>query len=175
MGLESSITWNIRNLLKVGFLHFLSSESCFLKYKRNIRLESSISGNIRKFRYARVLNIPFLKYKKSFVTPGFSIYLSWNRIKFCFLKYKDFFRVLRFLKYKKSFLLKKYKKLFNIKARKLESSNFPEYKKFSRFLLFFSSSESYFLKYKRNTTLENSISGNIRKLCQGSEYSFPEI
>ena len=36
-----------------------------LRYKRNIRLESSISRNIRKFRYARVQNILFLKYKKS--------------------------------------------------------------------------------------------------------------
>ena len=31
----------------------------------SLELESSISRNIRKFRYVRVLNIPFLKYKKA--------------------------------------------------------------------------------------------------------------
>ena len=62
----------------VFFFHFLSSESYFLKYKRNIRLESSISRNIRKIRWARILNIRFLKYEKSSFMPGLWIYLSWS-------------------------------------------------------------------------------------------------
>ena len=64
LGLKSFIFWNIR--------------------------ESSISRKKRKFRYARVLNIPFLKYKKSSVMLGFWIILCWNLRKFNFLKYKNF-------------------------------------------------------------------------------------
>ena len=47
----SLISWNIGNFLRVGFFHFSSSGSYFLKYKRNMRLESfiSVSQNIRKF------------------------------------------------------------------------------------------------------------------------------
>ena len=82
--LESSISRNIRNILRVDLFHFSSSESYFLKYKRNIRLESSISGNIRTFHYARVLNIPFLKYRKSSV--------SWNLKKLFLRKYKKLFQ-----------------------------------------------------------------------------------
>ena len=44
---------------------FLGLKSYFLKYKRNIRVESPISENIRKFCYARILNILCLKHKKA--------------------------------------------------------------------------------------------------------------
>ena len=57
-------------------IFFLSLESYFLKYKRNIRVESSIYKNKRKFRYVRVLNISSLKYKKSSVMLGFWLFLS---------------------------------------------------------------------------------------------------
>ena len=53
----------INNFFRGAFFYFLSLESFFLKYKTNVRVESSISENIRKFRYARVLNYPFLIYK----------------------------------------------------------------------------------------------------------------
>ena len=53
LGLESPISWNIKNFLKVDYFYFLGSESNFLKYKRNIKLESSISGNIKKFRFPK--------------------------------------------------------------------------------------------------------------------------
>ena len=43
--LKSSISRNI----KTFFFHFSSSERLFLKYKKNMRLESSTCGNIRKF------------------------------------------------------------------------------------------------------------------------------
>ena len=83
LNLESSISRNERNLLRVGFFfHFSSSESYFLKQKRNIKVERSISRNIRKFRWPRVLNIPFQKYKEISVMLGFSIYLSRNIRKF---------------------------------------------------------------------------------------------
>ena len=62
---KSSISWKYKNFFRGNFFFYFSSpESYFLKCKRDIRLESSISWNIRKFRYARVLNIPYLKYKK---------------------------------------------------------------------------------------------------------------
>ena len=51
-GLESSISWNIRNFLRVGgffIFYFFCSEISFLKYKKNMRLESSFSGHIRHF------------------------------------------------------------------------------------------------------------------------------
>ena len=75
-----------------------------------------ISRNIRKFRYSRVLNIPFLKYKKSSVMAGLWIYLSRN------IKTFRYTRILNisFMKYKKSsvswklenFFLRKCKKFF---------------------------------------------------------------
>ena len=115
MVLEPSISRNTRNSLRVSSFCFSSSESYFLKYKSTKlhfwKPEKSsvmqgfwiyLSSNIGKFRYVKFLNIPFLKYKKS---P-----ISWNII---------FFRCFRLPKYKSSFLLKKYNKFFNIRARKL--------------------------------------------------------
>ena len=88
---ETSISENISSFFRVGFFHFSSSESYFLKYKNFFRV--SISWNIKRFR---------------------------------FLKYKEFFRGFHFLKYKKSFLLRTYKKFVKIRARKF---HFPKYKK----------------------------------------------
>ena len=68
---ESLFSWNIRNILRVVFFHFSILESYFIKYKRNVRLESSIPRNIRKLYYTRVENMSFLKYKKSLVKLGF--------------------------------------------------------------------------------------------------------
>ena len=39
----------MRKFFEVRFFYFASSESSFLKYKKNIKLESFISGNIRNF------------------------------------------------------------------------------------------------------------------------------
>ena len=53
--------------LRVGFFHFLGSESYFLKCKTKYKARKlPISRKMKKFRYARVLNIPFLRYKKKF-------------------------------------------------------------------------------------------------------------
>ena len=60
------------------------------------------------FRYVRILNIPFLKYKKSSVKPGFRIYLSWNIRKFRYARVLN----IPFLKYKKSSVSWKLEKLF---------------------------------------------------------------
>ena len=38
-----------KRLFQSGHFHFPILESCFLKYVRNVRLKSSISGNIRMF------------------------------------------------------------------------------------------------------------------------------
>ena len=65
-----------KNFLERLFFHLLRPESYFLKYKRNMRLESSISESIRKFPYARLLNIPFLKYKKVPLCQGSKYTLS---------------------------------------------------------------------------------------------------
>ena len=81
--LKSSISPKYKKLFKSVFF-FLSSESYYLKYKRNMRLEGSISRNITKFLYARVLSISLLKYKKSSV--------SWKLEKLFLKKYKKLFQ-----------------------------------------------------------------------------------
>ena len=80
--LESSISPNIRNIIRVGLFHFLSVESYFLKYK-------------------------FFK------------------VSVCLLKYNEVSQSFRFLKCKKSFILRKCKKFLNIRARKF---HYPKYK-----------------------------------------------
>ena len=59
-----------------------------------------------------------------------------------------------------SFLLK-YKTFFNLRARKFYFLKFK--KLFKSDFFYFSSSESYFPKYKRNIRVESSIFGNTRK------------
>ena len=79
--METPERWNMRKfrflkykkLFKSGFFSFFELG----KYKRNIRVQSSISRNT-KFCHARVLNIPFLKYKERSVMLRFWIFLSWN-------------------------------------------------------------------------------------------------
>ena len=153
LGGESSISRNLRNFLRAISFYISSSESYFLKCKRNIRLESSIFGNIRSCfswnirkcarqlflqkrsivdvwqsskyalssKYIRVLNMLI-----ALNMAGFWIYLSRNIRKYRyasvlnipFLKYKEFFRGFQFLKFKKvpfprnirKFRLLKYKK-----------------------------------------------------------------
>ena len=139
--------------------------SSFLKYKKftswNRRVESSIYKNIRKFRYARVLNIPFLKYRKKSI--------SWN------IKHiSHFFRVVfleknlragpesagfYFQEYKKSFLLRKCKKFFDLRVRKF---HFPKYTDIFQGELF-----RFF-----ELGLKRSISQNIRSFLG---FPFPEI
>ena len=75
-GPENSISQNIRNFLRVSSFYFLSSESYFLKYKKNIKLAGSISRKIRKFQYAKGSEYSFPKIYESFIIPGFRIYLS---------------------------------------------------------------------------------------------------
>ena len=107
-------------------------------------LESFISQNIRHF--FRVFFFIFRAHR--FLEVAF----CWNIRKFRFLKYKDFFlRDFYFRKYKKSFLLIKYKKFLNIRATKF---HFPIYKEFLEL-------ESYFLKYK--TVFRVSVFWNLRK------------
>ena len=92
-----------------NYKKFFQSRFCSTFWARkvtswNIRLESFISRNIRKLHDARVLNVPFLKYKKFPLcqSPKYTFKLS---------------RVFRFLKHKK---------LLNISAKKF---GFPKYKK----------------------------------------------
>ena len=93
------LSWNIRNFLSLG-------------------LKGSIPQNIRHFLrvgsfYFSSWESYFLKYKKFF-----RVSISYNIRKFCFLKYNKYFQGFPFLKYKKSFLLIKYKKFLNIRAKK---------------------------------------------------------
>ena len=102
-GLKSFFSQNIRNVLRMSCFYFWSS------------------------KYAWVLNILFLKYKKAPFPEIKEGSVSWN-IKsfygFLFLKYNEFSQGFRFSKYKKSFLLRKYKKFFR-------RFSFLKYKKFS--------------------------------------------
>ena len=88
-----NIFWkNIINFAFWGFGSFSWNIRSFLGF---------FSWNMRKFR--------FLKYKELFRDFHLPIKLR---------KYKKFFRAFRFLKYKKNFLLIKYDKFFNTRARK---------------------------------------------------------
>ena len=87
LGLENFSEY--KKLCKKEFFLLFELEIYSLKYNRNIRPESSISRNIRKFhhawvliipflntenfRYARVLNIPFPKCKKNIFLRYFLI------------------------------------------------------------------------------------------------------
>ena len=99
-------------------MYFSSLESCLLKYKGNIRLESSNFGNIRKLHYPRVLNIPFLK--KSCFMLGFWIHLPWIIRKVLFFEtIRNFYRAGLFRKkYKKHWGAGKYKKFSDLRAIK---------------------------------------------------------
>ena len=119
----------------------------------------------------------------------FWIYLSQNIRKFCFRKYKKvpfpemkgFFRGFRFLQYKNSFLLRKYKKFFR-------GFRFMKYKKFSGGILkcsisrnirsFFRTSASWnirnfhykgfpFPEFVLTWEQRGSISWNIRNIFRG--------
>ena len=105
--MRSYVSWKIRNFIGVSIF-------------RNIRIflilepESSIPKNIKYF-----LGVDF------FIFPSLETY---------FLEYKKFLEGFRFLKYKKSFLLKKYKKILNIRARRFQ---FAKHKKFFSGWIFF--------------------------------------
>ena len=137
LGLKSFISQNVRNFLRVGYFYFSSSESDFLKYKRNISQESFISGNIRKYArllflqnsasqmFDSVLNVSVSKYKEfslGFLFPK-------NKKSFLLRKYK-FFRGFCFLKYKK---------FFNIRVRKFHFSESIRNFLTAGFLFYFSS------------------------------------
>ena len=72
--LKSSVSCNIRHFFRVGFFHFLSSESCFLKYKK-VRFPEwnignffgvSISQNIKKaFFWENIKNFVILEPESS--------------------------------------------------------------------------------------------------------------
>ena len=66
--LESFISLNIRNFLRVGSFYLLSSESYFLKYKKFFWVSSNIRNFSRCFR--------FPKYKKSFLLRKKEISIS---------------------------------------------------------------------------------------------------
>ena len=87
MGLESSISQNLRDFLRVFFLYFSSSESYFLKYKKapfpeiqKKKFRISVSWNIRiffVFSISRNIRIAFF----------------WENVKyFSILEYKKFSR-----------------------------------------------------------------------------------
>ena len=105
MRLESSISWNIGNFLRVVSFHFSSTESHFLKCKTFFRVP--VSSKRRKFR--------FLKHKEFFVVCVFRTAFFWENIK---SRFQDF----HFMKYKKSFRLRKCRKFLNNRARKFQFS-----------------------------------------------------
>ena len=119
---------SIRNSLRVGSFYFSSSESYFLKNKRNINQGSFISCNTRKSYFLKpkefFRGFRFLKYKK-FSQSGY----------FLFLELGPKSAGLHFGKYNKRFLLRKYKNFFNIRARKV---HFLKYKEFFSWWNFFS-------------------------------------
>ena len=130
-------------------------ESYFLKYKKFFR--ASVPWNVRRFR--------FLKYKEFF--QGFS-----------FLNYNNFFRGFCFLKYELSF--EKIQEIFL--TLELESSIFPEYKKFSRGGLFLflklalkNALDGYFCQKFYGTCLTVFSIYFQFYICHDSEYTFQEI
>ena len=100
-----SLGWNIRNFLRVSFLHFWSSENyswnirSFLKYKEFFRgslfLKDKKSFLLRKYRkFFRGFH--FLKYKKFSRGALFSFFelglkCAGFHLKFHFVKYMEFF------------------------------------------------------------------------------------
>ena len=116
----------IQNIVSEQIFCLISGfESSLLKYKKFYKLKA------RKF--------DFQKYKTSF-QKGFFLFFRLG--KFRFRKYKGFFSgYIRCMKYKKNFLLRKYNKFLHDRARKFHL----QYKNF----LYFSSSESYFVKFKK--------------------------
>ena len=160
LGLESSTSRNIRNFLRVGSFYFSSLQSYFLKYERNKRLKNSISGNVRKFYYARVLNIPFPKYKKSSVF--FLNIRDFSKAEFFRKKYKKGLESIR------NFIILGLESFISRIIRKTfwENKNFF-YGKILR-LVPKSVLGSYICKTFHSRCL------TVIWICQGSEYTFPE-
>ena len=95
LGLENSISRNIRNFLRVGFFHFSSSESYFLKDKKFFKV--SVFWNMRRFHFAvsvswNIRKFHVSKYKKSLLLRKYMKFRNIRARKFHFLKYKKFFR-----------------------------------------------------------------------------------
>ena len=123
---ESSISQNIRNILRVDSIHLLSTEIYFLKYKQFFFLWGDFSflkGKEFFFRafcfpkYKKYFRFLFLTRKKFFVLTKYKKFLTKYK-KFPWGGFVLFFKlglksaVFHFRKYKKSFLLRKYKNLF---------------------------------------------------------------
>ena len=115
--LESYISQNIRNILRVDPIQFLSSEIYFLKYKQ---FEGGFSFLKGKEFFSKGLRFP--KYKKyfrgfRFLTRKKTFFLTKYK-KFPWGGFFSFFKLglksaeFHFRKNKKSFLLRNYKKLF---------------------------------------------------------------
>ena len=108
--LSKNVKRNIRNFWFSGSVSFLLNYKKFFKF------------GARKFYFSKK------KHFKRGVFLFFELIKSvFSERKSRFLKYKDFFRGLCFLKYKKSFLLRKYKKSLNIRARKFHISKYKEF------------------------------------------------
>ena len=58
---KSGNTVNAEYLNRIPNPEYLIGVNVPLKYKRNIRLESSTSGNIRKFRFPKFFRVSFFK------------------------------------------------------------------------------------------------------------------
>ena len=94
---------------------------------------------------------------------------SWNIRKFCFLKCKDFWRVFRFLKYKKFsrdgfFIFRSWAEKCMVPFPKIKKSFFLE-----------NIRKAFFWENKRiflTLGLESSISSNIRNFFRGGFFSF---
>ena len=111
----------LQNRFLICFWGFVKS---VLEYKKFFRLEarSSIPQNIRNF--LRMGFVPFLRFGSFLLKykDFFRVSVSQNKRKIHSLKYKELFRGFRFSKHRKSFLLRKCKKFFNIRVRKFHFS-----------------------------------------------------
>ena len=116
--LESSISQNIRNILRVDSIHLLSTEIYFLKYKQFffggdfsfLKGKEFFFRAIRFPKYKKYFRFRFLTRKKFFVLTKYKTFPWGGFVLFFKLGLKRV--VFHFRKYKKSFLLRKYKNLF---------------------------------------------------------------
>ena len=103
--------WNFLELVAIRFQ--------FQKYEKHFKSGLFLFFELQNFCFLIALYKTF-----------FRVSISLNIRKFHFLKHNKFFGGLHFPKYKKSFLLRKYQKFLNIRARNSISQNTRKYKNF---------------------------------------------
>ena len=77
LGLESSVSWNIRQFFRVNFFHFTIRESFLLKYKKKYQVRNFHFSKFKKFFNLGARKFHFLKYKKLFQGGFFLAFWAW--------------------------------------------------------------------------------------------------